>query len=124
MKYCSLELADKKVAINALSELIEKNVNCVIATMKEHKANITDLIREHRIFEFIEQREAHEEVEDRFSTSCANQIFKSLVENHTYVRNENRSTKTIPRYWRSGDQACYEKIKNTHNQKDSTPVPV
>ena len=123
MKYCSLELCDKKIAIDALTKLILKHPKCCIGTMKEHKENIIDLIRQNRLFEFIELREEHEEVEDRFTTSCANQLFKSLIENNTYVKNENRSTKTIPRYWRIIDQAIYDKVKNSHN-KDSTPVPV
>lgn len=121
MKYCKLSIDDKKIAIDALSGLILKHPKCIIGTMKQHKEQIIDLIRQNRLFEFIEKREEGGEVEDRFSTSCANQMFKSLIENHTLVRHEKRCTRTIPRYWRSRDQDIYDKIKK--GTKDSTPVP-
>jgi len=121
MKYCKMSLEDKQIAIDHLSELITKSPKCVIGSMKQHKEIIIDLIRQNRVFEYMEKREDVLEIEDRFTTSCANQLFKSLVENHTLVRNDKRSTKTIPRYWRARDQAIYDKLKAKN--KDSTPVP-
>ena len=125
MKYVKLTYEEKLVGLTALTKLIEQNKECRIKSMKEWKAIITDYIRTERLFAYMETD--GNEVEDRFTTSCANQMFHSLLTDGVFVMNSNKSTKTKAKFWRKFDNDLFLKIKSKQEVlinylDDATPV--
>lgn len=125
MKYVKLSSMEKKVAITALTKLVESDKTCRIKSMKEWKEIITDYVRTNRLFEYMEKD--GDEVEDRFTTSCANQLFHSLLHTGVFVMNTTRSTKTKAKFWRKFDNTLFLKIQEKKEKllnyiDDATPV--
>jgi hypothetical protein len=118
MRYSKLSVDEKLITIKAISDkLLEYDV--IIGTQKEHKNQIIDVIRQHRIFEFIEKKYPGEEVEDRFETSCAGAVFKSLLEKDIFKYCSEYSTKTKAKYFNK-DAKLYQTLHKLLSDKANT----